>query len=687
MHVSGILIVFHQSAGYFRASEGRKGVFTSARAVYMKKRLFLLFLLCALLLGICGTALAADKPVSWSMELSKNEFTGPDDVTVSISIKNAGDDDLPGPVYLKYPDGKPVTDFGDGGAATLKLGGVKTWTGTWHVTQRQLEGGKITFQVKYPVPNENGDINYVSEYFSKAIIFNGAAPGLEVKRTFSSSVAQKDQVVTVTYDLANTGNVTLNNIKITENKSIASKAVTVDSLKASESKQIKFEVKMGTKDLTSSAKVTYKAAGSSKTETQTIDAATISYGEAKLKATLTASSKGVSIGETVKLTLTLKNEGSVNYGNLRVTDLTLGEVFSNQTLAAGETKTLEKELTMQANGEYQFTILATDNTGMEVSVPTEKVSIAAVDPNKKLTLTVNAQADRLEVYSQPATVRFTLDVTNASESDATNVVLTHGATTWYTFDTIKAGETKRVVRDASISQAGRFQFTATCKDLLNNNVSFTSNEISIVYSVPTPAPTTVPQRTVAPPQLEPIPKTAGLPPIFNTVRSLSGILFLLAVAWSRRAAQKRQSEAALDHLERGTRRDYTLPSDEEEDGEFLRMVKDGEGEEPDAEPLLSLSDDELPHMKYVRGDSQAENETISSEKSSDDDVDKAESAFRELTEEEAAILSGGTGHYRLARSPRTPSDEEQSDPAPGYARRRRTAKAAAASDEETSADA
>jgi hypothetical protein len=567
------------------------------------------------------------------------------------------------------------------------------------VTQRQLEAGKITFQVKYPVPTESGDVNYVSQYFSKAIIFNGAAPGLEVKRSFSTSVAQKDQVVTVTYDLLNTGNVTLNNIKVTENKSIASKAVTVDSLKANESKQVKFEVKMGTKDLTSSAKVTYKVAGSSKTETQTIDAATISYGEAKLKATLEASSKGVSIGETVELTLTLKNEGSVNYENLRVTDPTLGEVFSNQTLAASETKTLKKELTMQASGEYQFTILATDNTGMEISVPTEKVSITAVDPNKKLTLTVNAQADRLEVYSQPATVRFTVDVTNASESDATDVVLKHGATTWYSFDTIKAGETRRVVRDASISQAGRFQFTATCKDLLDNDVSFTSNEISIVYSVPTPAPTTVPQRTVAPPQLEAIPKTAGLPPIFSTVKSLSGILlglsltllagslFLLAVAWSRRAAQKRQSEAALDHLERGTRRDYTLPSEEEEDGEFLRMVKDGEGEDPDAEPLLSLSEDELPHMKYVRGDS--ESETISSEKSSDDDVNKAESALRELTEEEAAILSGGTGHYRLTRSPRTAtSDEEEqsSDPAPGYARRRRTAKTAAPSGEETPAD-
>lgn len=673
----------------------------NARTVYMKKRLFPLFLLCALLLGIWGTALAYDKPVSWSMELSKNEFTGPDDVTVSINIKNVGDDDLPGPVYLYYPDGKAVTEFGDGGAATLTLGGYKTWTGIWRVTQKQLEAGKITFQVKYPVPNEKGDIDYVSEYFSKAIVFNGAAPGLDVKRSFSSTMARKGQEITVTYDLLNTGNVTLNNIKITENKSISSKTVTVDSLKASESKQVKFDVTMGSKDLTSSAKITYKAAGASKQQTQTIDAATISYGEAKLIATLAANSKGVSIGETVKLTLTLENQGSVDYNNLRVTDPTLGEVFSNQSLAAKEKKTLEKELTMMASGEYQFTVLATDTTGAEISIPTDKLSIAAVDPNKKLTLTVNAQADRLEVYSQPAQVRFTVDVTNASESEAKEVTLKHGNTTWYFFETIKAGETKRVVRDASISQAGKFQFTALCKDLLGNDVSFASNELNIAYSVPTPAPTTVPQRTVPPLELEPLPKSAGLPPIFSTVKSLSGVLlglsltllagslFLLAVAWSRRSAQKRQSEAALDHLERGTRRDYTLPSEEEEEGEFLRMVKEGEGEEPDAEPLTTLSEEELPHMKYVRSDSQAEGDTASSEKSADDDVNDAESAYRELTEEEAAILSGGTGHYRLARSPRTPEEEQPSDPAPGYARRRRTAKSAAsssASSDETPVD-
>jgi len=455
-------------------------------------------------------------------------------------------------------------EFGDGGAVMLEMGGSKTWSGTWHVTQKQLEAGRITFMVRYPVPNPDveNDIIYKVKNYSKNIVFNGAAPDLKVNRVISPTMARKGQKVTITYDITNTGNVALSNFKITENKSISSKAETFKDLPANESKQIKFEVTMGSKNLTSSAAITYKASGSSQTLKYTVEPATIALGETSLSATLTSSAVGVNIGETVKLTLTLKNEGNISYSNLKVTDPVLGEVFSNQELAAGATKTLEKEIILLANGDYTFTILATDTTGTEVKATTDKVSVSAVDPNKKLVLTVNATADKLEVYSEPALVRFEIAVTNASESDAAQVAVLHGSTTLYTFPTIKAGETKKITRDTSISMAGTFQFTAVCKDLLGNEVTSKSNVLTITYSVPTPEPTTVPQRTPAPLVTEMIPTSAGLPSAFTTAKNVSlilfglfvvllgGILLLLMVAFSKRIAQKRQSEAALDHLER-----------------------------------------------------------------------------------------------------------------------------------------
>ncbi len=661
---------------------------------YMKQKVFLLILLCALLLGFTGVlAEGAYNPIDVKMDLSKNKFTGPDDVTVSIRVSNVGDDRIPGPVYLFYPDGKAVADFGDGGAVNLGLGEFATWTGTWRVTQKQLEAGKITFTVKYPVPDDQGNVNYKPKFFNKAITFNGAAPGLEVSRVISPQMAQKDQKITVTYELRNTGNVALSNIKITENKSISSKSQTVETLASGSSEQVKFEVAMGSKNLTSSATITYKATGSNESHKQTVEAASIVLGEPKLKATLASSATGVNINETVKLTLTLTNEGNISYSNLKVTDPVLGEVFSNQELAAGATKTLEKEITMLANGEYAFTVLATDNTGNEVSVTTDKVSVSAVDPNKKLFLTVNATADKLEVYSEPALVRFEISVTNTSEYEAKDVILRHGSTTLYTFTSIKAGETKKVTRDTNISMAGKFQFTAVCKDLLKNEVTFDSNPVTITYSVPTPEPTNIPQRTPQPLITEPIPKSAGLPPAFTTAKNVTNFLFslfitllggslvLLLIAFSRRIAQKRQSDAALDHLERGTRRDYTASSEGDEADELpVTYREDDDGrDEPEADTLITLQDDELPHMKYVRGEHRTENDTSAPDEDQDD-LPKAEEAYRELTEEEAAILSGGTGHYRLARSENPKVDDEPDDQedqqtsSSGYTRHRRTSR-------------
>jgi hypothetical protein len=110
--------------------------------------------------------------------------------------------------------------------------------------------------------------------------------------------------------------------------------------------------------------------------------------------------------------------------------------------------------------------------------------------------------------------------------------------------------------------------------------------------------------------------------------------------------------------------------------------EDGEGhEEPEADTLLTLEDDELPHMKYVRGEHRTESDS-SNHDEDQDDLPKAEEAYHELTEEEAAILSGGTGHYRLARSQGPKSDDETEDQedqqtnSPGYSRHRRTARSA-----------
>ena len=78
-----------------------------------RKHWFLALAAALLLVLFCGAAaLAADDPLTVSMALETNKFTEPKEITVSISVTNVGESDLPGPVTLYYPSGKQVDEFG-----------------------------------------------------------------------------------------------------------------------------------------------------------------------------------------------------------------------------------------------------------------------------------------------------------------------------------------------------------------------------------------------------------------------------------------------------------------------------------------------------------------------------------------------------------------------------------------------
>ncbi|MBR7175470.1 MAG: hypothetical protein IKD50_13725, partial [Clostridia bacterium] len=122
-----------------------------------------------LLVLLCGTAaLAADDPLKVSMALETNQFSEPKEITVSISVSNVGESDMPGPVTLYYPSGKQVEDFG---SPTLSVGSIKSWSGRWKVTQAELDAGRITFKIKYSIYNDDGELVNKTKNFSKKIIY------------------------------------------------------------------------------------------------------------------------------------------------------------------------------------------------------------------------------------------------------------------------------------------------------------------------------------------------------------------------------------------------------------------------------------------------------------------------------------------------------------------------------------
>lgn len=557
----------------------------------MKKRILVLVALMALfVLGLTSAAMAAESPISMKIGLSATRFSGPAEVTVNISVSNTTDEDMPGPLALYYPTDntgkmKMISEFGK---PTLSAGQTKTWTGTWMVTEEQIKSGKVIFGIQYSYLAEDGSVALKAESFYCPIEDAGAVAQVEINRYITPSMARNGQKVSVIYEVVNTGTVDVTDVVIKESSTVSKTNGKIALVKAGEKENHTFTVTMGKKDLTSSAKITYNAGG--KTYTETIASQKIKYGDVKLNASLSANKKGGAVGDTVKLTLTLKNTGKSNYENITVTDQTLGTVFTGLSVAAGKSITQEKEVAISRSVSYQFTVTGAAS-GSTVETATDRITVTAVDPSKKVTLAVTAEVDKPTIYILPDVVKFTVKVANTSGVDASDVTVSASGVDLYNFETIPAGETRSFVRDVRVEMAGNFRFDARVKNQLEEVETFSSGLIRIIHATPTAAPTLVPIPMPVAPEMEKLPTTDGLPPYVSTVQSFLAIgqwvflaigaaaLVLIIIGVVGRIKNAAKSAKASDHLERDGYRDYTqaVPAKKR------RMMPEASDEDVDAE--------------------------------------------------------------------------------------------------------
>ena len=566
------------------------------------KRIMLLCVTALMAIALCLPFLGAQAEqttgiINYTMELSNNRFTKPEEITVTIKATNVSDQDMPGPIALYYPDGMLVQEFG---TPTLAAGQSQSWTGTWMITENELNRGRLTFALRWYEYDAAGEIGERAVDFSKTIIYVEAEPSVEVNRYITPSMAREGQEVTVTYEVVNTGTVNISNVTIRENSDISKTSGIIESVPAGERASYTFKVKMGKKDLTSSATISYRAGNT--TGTLSKEETVIKYGDIKLSASLKADKKGGVAGDTVKFTLTLKNSGNADYQNVTVSDALLGELFSGTSVPANKTVTLEKEITITGTESYQFIVSGQDAAGMSIETATERVSIVEIVPAQAVSLSVEATADRETVYEMPGVVKINIKVTNNSQKEVKNVSVGTGNVTLHSFDSLQPGQTREFTRDVNISMAGQFRFDATVKDELDETQTFSSNILQIMYSQPTTQPTDAPIVTPPAPKYEDLPTSDGLPPYVSTVEKIIsvvnhvalvrvGICALLLVIGIVRSIQA--NSRAKDHLERSSARVYDMPAPKEK-----RARKEGSGEEREEDmPDGAIKPSDIPEVK------------------------------------------------------------------------------------------
>ncbi len=610
-----------------------------ARGMLRPTGAMLLILVIAFMFQCAGLAEDSD-PVSATIQVTPDSLTGPGEVSVSLRVSNPTGTDMIAPVTLLDPAGNVVSSFGDGGAYTLKSGDSRSWEGKWNVTQAQLDAGTVVYTLRYHLEDASGSLVEMNKQAVARISFMGEKVNLTVNRTINPQVVRSGGQASVTYELYNSGNVDLSDIRVQEN--ISKTAKTVKSLPAGERTSVEFTSRIGNADLTSSAVITYKSAGSTQTQKITVEDTAIPLAKPDLKIELSSPTAGVNVGEAATLVITFTNAGNVSYSNVTVTEAKRGEILTNLTIPAGATVAEQKDFILMEPTTFKVTATLPDNTGETKTLSSKELSIGVFDPEKQLLLTLNLTSDQETVSSVPADVKFHLTVTNNSNIKAEKIAITHGGTAIYTIDSLEPGGSMVLDRDVRISQAGQFRFTASLKDSMNNTVTFESNTIRISLDRSTPQPTAAPAATVAPPALvTPAPADAllgqGRSALMTAAMALGALfaasLVLFLISTVVRLTKKKKSDAAYDHLDLAERRDYTERSDHEFEEETVEETEQlEETVRENAEPMV------LPHEQVLN---------------------QAEEAARNAAPDPQDIPNtDDEGGYRVSRSNASASTEE-----------------------------
>ncbi len=488
----------------------------------MKQRVISVFVLLLMLLGMCQTAgaeSASTLPIKVEIELSKSQLTGPEEITVTVRVTNVTDAAFTSPVSLEDPNGQLIDEFG---TPLLEAGASASWTGTWAVTQAELDAGRITFRVRYPVTDENGIVSNARSSFAKLLTLVAAEPEVEVTRTIKPATASKNQEVSVIYEISNVGTVNITGVQIKESSAVSSKAASVGTIAAGAKATYVFTVKMGTKNLTSNATITYTAG--TKSYTTKVENATIKYGKSNLTATLTADKNGGYIGDMVTLTLTLKNTGKKNMSGLTVTDDVLGTLFTDLSVDAGKTVTEKTTITVAQTADYQFTVSGKEGTA-DIETATGRINVIAMDPTNAPSLTIETEITSDVVYTLPSVVSITSTVTNNGAVDAKNVTVVSSGTTIASIGTLAAGKSATIKRDIEVQMTGQFRFDATYRNDIGENVTFEGDTIRISQAAPTEVPTAVPVATPKMFTQEELPTQDNLPAVVTQAQNALTILY------------------------------------------------------------------------------------------------------------------------------------------------------------------
>ena len=251
-----------------------------------------------------------------------------------------------------------------------------------------------------------------------------AEPKLSFKRTASATAVAAGESVRLTYMVKNEGSVVLSDLEISDDLPGVGVVGTVGMLYPGDMKEFNVDVKLD-KDVKSQPQVRYRTPNAAQSTVVMLDAMSLVIHNPKLTVTLKTDVTAVQAGDSVTLVCSVVNEGNVAFGNVTISDATLGTIIDSAQLEVGKAYSWNKVIKPVSSQNYMFTVQAVDQSGKSYTASSNVVTVEVAQPDVPedigtVEVSVTANAKELE---QPGEITFNLLLRNTGEQDITGLTV------------------------------------------------------------------------------------------------------------------------------------------------------------------------------------------------------------------------------------------------------------------------
>ena len=398
--------------------------------------------------------------------VSPEAVAGPGDVELTFTLTNRSAGTLYG-VSLASADGLIAEVVGD-----IAAGESRTVSRTHTVTQAELDAGSIGYVVT--CESENAGLHSYSVAIE--ISQDGAEPEVEFLRRISSAQVTVGNTATVAYRVENTGTAAVENVVVSD-PGVGFEA-RIEGLEAGQSELFLHRTAIS-EDVVSEPVLSYSAAGQENVYTVRLEAVDIEAAQGRLNATLVA---GVSMfdSEMVEAVLQLTNAGDVDYRDIVVYDDVYGGVIADgiSLPAGGDPVEITHTYPLRGEGTYCWRITGTSAAGAQVDFITDVQTVAAGVGEPLLALEVSASLPHIR---HSGYVTFTLEISNAGDGMASNVVLSEASLGELgELAVVPTGEPTRYTVRLEVGESTDYLFSATYTGADGETRIATADAVSVI---------------------------------------------------------------------------------------------------------------------------------------------------------------------------------------------------------------